>query len=109
MIVVHTHPPRSGKSSVIEAVLGRLRMRSGEVAVGGRVAYVAQSAWILNATLRDNILFGSPYDVKRYREVLHACELEHDIKVLPNHDMTEIGERGINLSGGQKQRVAIAR
>lgn len=75
----------------------------------GRVAFASQTPWILNATVRDNILFGLPYDSKRYTEVLKACQLEQDLAILDYGDQTEIGERGINLSGGQKQRVSIAR
>lgn len=65
-------------------------------------------AWLLNATLRENILFYNQYDEKKYQEIIKICELEDDIKVLPGKDLVEIGERGINLSGGQKQRIAIA-
>lgn len=70
---------------------------------------MAQSAWIQNATIKDNILFGKKYDQKRYDEVLEASALIPDLKHFPAGDLTEIGERGTNLSGGQKQRVAIAR
>jgi ABC-type multidrug transport system fused ATPase/permease subunit len=73
------------------------------------VAYVAQSSWIQNATVRDNIIFGSKFDDVKYKETLEACALYSDLKILPAGDETEIGERGINLSGGQKQRVAVAR
>lgn len=70
---------------------------------------MTQSAWIQNTTLRQNILFGMPFDANRYAETLEACALVSDLKVLPGGDAIEIGERGINLSGGQKQRVAVAR
>ena len=73
------------------------------------VAYVCQKSWLLNATLRDNILFGSSYRPQRYRRVLRACALQPDVDILPGRDLTRIGEKGINLSGGQKQRVTIAR
>ncbi|KAF9577122.1 Multidrug resistance-associated protein 1, partial [Lunasporangiospora selenospora] len=66
-------------------------------------------AWIINATLRDNILFGQEFDQERYDRVVMASDLIPDLKMLPSGDMTEIGERGINLSGGQKQRVSLAR
>ncbi|CAG8548825.1 3767_t:CDS:10, partial [Scutellospora calospora] len=75
----------------------------------GYVAYVPQSAWIMNATLRDNITFGLPYEPKFYEEVIDACSLKPDIEILPGGDLTEIGERGINLSGGQKARISLAR
>lgn len=70
----------------------------------GNLAYVSQQAWILNRSLRDNILFGEPYDKDRYEKILDACSLRQDLAQLPAGEMTEIGEKGINLSGGQKQR-----
>lgn len=75
----------------------------------GKVAYVPQQAWILNASIRKNILFTKPFKNKKYEEVLKACALTYDLNVLPAGDETEIGEKGINLSGGQKQRISIAR
>lgn len=75
----------------------------------GSCAYVSQQAWIVNATLKENILFGNPFDAKRYYQALTVCNLKEDLNMLPGGDETEIGERGINLSGGQKQRVALAR
>ncbi|RIB17409.1 P-loop containing nucleoside triphosphate hydrolase protein [Gigaspora rosea] len=79
------------------------------VLFGGNVVYCPQTAWIQNATLKDNITFGLPFDEKKYLQVIKDCCLEPDLKVLPAGDLTEIGEKGINLSGGQKQRVNIAR
>ncbi|KAJ1556910.1 hypothetical protein HK096_010171, partial [Nowakowskiella sp. JEL0078] len=73
------------------------------------VAYVSQTAWLMNATIRDNILFGAKYDENRYREVVEACALVKDFEILEGGDLTEIGEKGINLSGGQKQRISLAR
>nr|CAD7459033.1 unnamed protein product [Timema tahoe] len=73
------------------------------------VAYAAQKPWLLNATLRDNILFGQAYRPRRYKRVIGACALQPDIDILPGKDLTEIGEKGINMSGGQKQRIAVAR
>uniref|UniRef100_A0A3B4FJA6 ATP binding cassette subfamily C member 3 n=1 Tax=Pundamilia nyererei TaxID=303518 RepID=A0A3B4FJA6_9CICH len=98
-----------GKSSLISALLGDMEKVEGEVSVRGSVAYVPQQAWIQNATLRDNILFGNPYNEQKYNSVLEACALTPDLQVLPGGDMTEIGEKGINLSGGQRQRVSLAR
>ena len=66
-------------------------------------------AWIQNAKLKDNILFGSSDDPARYEAAIDDCALAADLDILPAKDMTEIGEKGINLSGGQKQRVALAR
>lgn len=98
-----------GKSSLVSAIIGEIKRDSGSVAVSGSVAYAAQSAWILNATIRENILFGEPLDESRYRKVIKACQLAHDLEILQDGDQTMIGERGINLSGGQKQRVSVAR
>ncbi|KAE9179374.1 ABC transporter C family member 10, partial [Phytophthora fragariae] len=98
----------SGKSSLLNALLGEMSRTSGVLEIGGRVSYVSQDTWIRNAPLRDNILFEEPYDAERYAQVLDASQLTMDLKSLPNGDSTEIGERGINLSGGQKARVAIA-
>ncbi|XP_072401345.1 multidrug resistance-associated protein 1 isoform X11 [Diabrotica undecimpunctata] len=99
----------SGKSSLISAFLGEMDKLSGRVNSYGKVAYVSQQAWIQNATLRDNILFGKPYDKTLYDAVVEACALNPDLDMLPAGDQTEIGEKGINLSGGQKQRVSVAR
>ena len=66
-------------------------------------------AWLQNASIRDNILFGLPCIEKRYKETLKACALDKDLSILEDGDMTEIGEKGITLSGGQKARVALAR
>ncbi|KAG0286811.1 Canalicular multispecific organic anion transporter 2, partial [Linnemannia gamsii] len=98
-----------GKSSLLNAIIGDMYKHQGSVRVYGKMAYVPQQAWILNATIRDNILFGNAFDQARYDLVLMACGLLPDIEMLPAGDMTEIGERGINLSGGQKQRVSLAR
>lgn len=75
----------------------------------GTTAYVAQTSWIQNATIQDNILFGSPMEDERYKNVIKVCSLEKDLEVMEHGDRTEIGERGINLSGGQKQRIQLAR
>nr|XP_009677166.1 PREDICTED: canalicular multispecific organic anion transporter 2 isoform X1 [Struthio camelus australis] len=98
-----------GKSSLVSALLGEMEKLEGEVAVKGSVAYVPQQAWIQNATLKDNILFGHAPNEQKYQNVLEACALKTDLEVLPGGDQTEIGEKGINLSGGQRQRVSLAR
>uniref|UniRef100_A0A8C2XJX6 Si:ch211-221f10.2 n=1 Tax=Cyclopterus lumpus TaxID=8103 RepID=A0A8C2XJX6_CYCLU len=99
----------SGKSSLLSALLGQMTLLEGNVAVSGGFAYVAQQAWILNDSLKENILFGNEYDQDKYNAVLEACCLLTDLAELPYGDMTEIGERGANLSGGQRQRVSLAR
>ncbi|KAG0329564.1 hypothetical protein BG004_002309 [Podila humilis] len=98
-----------GKSSLLSAIIGEMYKSQGRVQVRGRLAYVPQQAWIMNATLKDNILFGKELDQERYESIVAAAGLAPDFKILPAGDMTEIGERGINLSGGQKQRVSLAR
>lgn len=102
-------PVGSGKSSLISAFLGEMERRSGRVNTVGKIAYVSQQAWIQNATLQDNILFGKPLNLAFYNKVVEACALKPDFDMLPAGDQTEIGEKGINLSGGQKQRVSVAR
>ncbi|XP_049898055.1 ATP-binding cassette sub-family C member 5 [Epinephelus moara] len=99
----------SGKSSLLSALLGQMTLLDGNVAVNGGFAYVAQQAWILNDSLKENILFGNEYNRDKYYAVLEACCLLPDLAELPYGDMTEIGERGANLSGGQRQRVSLAR
>nr|XP_022286886.1 multidrug resistance-associated protein 5-like isoform X2 [Crassostrea virginica] len=99
----------AGKSSLISAILGRMIKTSGKVAVSGSIAYVSQQPWILNATIRENILFGEMYNEDRYNAAIDACCLREDLETFVSGDETEIGERGINMSGGQKQRLALAR
>ncbi|KAG0248347.1 hypothetical protein BGZ95_008100, partial [Linnemannia exigua] len=98
-----------GKSSLVGALLGEMYKYSGEVRSFGSLAYVSQTAWILNASVRDNILFGRPYDKDQYLKTIRSCALVPDFKMLVSGDKTVIGEKGINLSGGQKQRISIAR
>lgn len=99
----------SGKSTLCSSILNETLIRRGSVGINGTMAYAAQTPWILNATLRDNIIFGLPFDEERYNQVITACQLIHDLDLLDYGDLTEIGENGINLSGGQKQRVSVAR
>ncbi|KAI9884586.1 MAG: hypothetical protein M1823_003635 [Watsoniomyces obsoletus] len=99
----------SGKSSLLAALAGDMRKTRGEVTMGASRAFCPQYAWIQNATVRENILFGKEYDSEWYAKVIEACALGPDLKMLPNGDETEIGERGITVSGGQKQRINIAR
>ncbi|KAK1319037.1 ABC transporter C family member 4 [Acorus calamus] len=99
----------SGKSSLLSCILGEMHKISGKVRVCGSMAYVAQTSWIQNGTIQDNILFGLPMEGEKYKEVIKACSLEKDLEMMEFGDQTEIGERGINLSGGQKQRIQLAR
>jgi ABC-type multidrug transport system fused ATPase/permease subunit len=98
-----------GKSSLLLGILGEIRKLKGSVNLCGSIAYCSQRAWIQNATVRDNILFGLPFEQDHYTRVIRACALESDLELLEHGDETEIGEKGINLSGGQQQRVSLAR
>ncbi|KAG2375146.1 hypothetical protein C9374_010150 [Naegleria lovaniensis] len=98
-----------GKSSLLSALTGEMFREEGAVKISGSVAYVPQQAWIQNATVKDNILFGNALNDERYQMAIESCSLEHDLEILMAGDLTEIGEKGINLSGGQKQRVNLAR
>jgi len=99
----------SGKSSLLAALAGDMRKTQGEVTIGASRAFCPQYAWIQNATVRENIVFGKDFKNDWYNQVVDACALRPDLEMLPNGDMTEIGERGITVSGGQKQRMNIAR
>ncbi|XP_048337582.2 ABC transporter C family member 5 isoform X2 [Ziziphus jujuba] len=99
----------SGKSSFLSCILGEIPKISGEVKICGTAAYVSQSAWIQSGNIEENILFGSPKDKPKYKNVIHACSLKKDLELFSHGDQTIIGDRGINLSGGQKQRVQLAR
>lgn len=82
---------------------------SGEVIKNGRIAYIPQEAFMMNDTIRNNIIFGKDYEDEKFKNIIKLCELESDLDILPGREFTEIGEKGINLSGGQKQRISIAR
>ena len=105
-----------GKSSFLSAILGEMEPINGSKVYMPRsnnnsdfTAFCNQTPWVVNDTLKGNIVFGRPFDEKRYKQILKVCALVDDLAVLPAGDMTEIGERGINLSGGQKARVCLAR
>ncbi|WWC71394.1 uncharacterized protein I206_105349 [Kwoniella pini CBS 10737] len=99
----------SGKSSLLQGLMGEMRKTEGKVTFSGSTSLCAQSPWIQNATVRENILFGQPWNEERYWAAIRDACLEPDLELLEDGDGTEIGEKGINLSGGQKQRVNIAR
>ncbi|KAK8792333.1 hypothetical protein WA158_001868 [Blastocystis sp. Blastoise] len=98
-----------GKSSLINAILGELQVESGSIYRKGSISYVSQLPFIMNATLKDNIIFGHSFDEEKYHKALEVSALLPDLEILPAGDQTEIGEKGINLSGGQKMRVSLAR
>ncbi|SCU89929.1 LADA_0F00628g1_1 [Lachancea dasiensis] len=118
-------PTGSGKTSLLMGLLGEMDLLSGTVyapsldaredliieadGMTNSIAYCSQAAWLLNDTVKNNILFSSPFNEARYDAVIEACGLKRDFEILSAGDQTEIGEKGITLSGGQKQRVSLAR
>ncbi|TFK34747.1 hypothetical protein BDQ12DRAFT_737985, partial [Crucibulum laeve] len=108
-------PTGCGKTSMLMALLGEMHFMSSSAEAwfnlprSGGVAYAAQESWVQNATIRENILFGSQLDEPRYKEVIRQCALEKDLELFEAGDLTEVGERGLTLSGGQKARVTLAR
>jgi ATP-binding cassette, subfamily C (CFTR/MRP), member 4 len=112
LVLIHG-PTGSGKSALLQALLGELSLVEGQLRIGAkRVAYAAQKSWILAGTVRSNIVWGSnerSFDEEWYNRVLDACSLTTDLEQFPLGDATEIGEKGVNLSGGQKARVGLAR
>ncbi|KAJ7499148.1 hypothetical protein FB451DRAFT_27658 [Mycena latifolia] len=114
-------PTASGKTALLLALLGEMTPLAGtlinppkssrvdENGLMGCISYAAQNSWLQHNSIRDNIIFGSPFDEERYQSVLDACALRQDFEILPDGDLTEIGVRGVSLSGGQKARVALAR
>lgn len=99
----------AGKSSLLSAIIGDMRRVDGELHVNGTISYAPQNPWIMSASVRDNILFAHQYEEDFYNRVLDACALRQDLALLPQGDMTEVGEKGITLSGGQKARISLAR
>ncbi|CAK7897455.1 multiple drug resistance-associated protein-like transporter 1 [[Candida] anglica] len=103
----------SGKSSILKAILGELPIslntNKSDIQVNGSIAYCSQIPWILNGTVRENILFGCKFDESFYNKTVDACELLKDFEQLPDGDSTLVGEKGISLSGGQKARLTLAR
>ncbi|KAK2183850.1 hypothetical protein NP493_294g01035 [Ridgeia piscesae] len=103
-------PVGSGKSSLLMALLGELPLREGStVKLEGKVAYTSQESWIFSASVRQNILFGQPFDKERYETAIRAAALTNDLKMMPDGDQTLVGERGVSVSGGQKARISLAR
>ncbi|KAG0475640.1 hypothetical protein HPP92_015326 [Vanilla planifolia] len=99
----------SGKSSLLNSVLGEMRIIHGCTHSYGIISYIPQVPWIQSGSLRDNILFGEEMNTQRYGQVLHACALDVDILRMSGGDLASIGEKGLNLSGGQRARLALAR
>ncbi|KAJ3008575.1 UNVERIFIED_CONTAM: hypothetical protein HDU68_003039, partial [Siphonaria sp. JEL0065] len=99
----------AGKSSLFHAILGDMEKTSGSVDIYGRISYASQTPWLQSASIKQNILFGSPFDEKRYNDVIRVCSLERDLTLFADGDQSEIGEKGVTLSGGQAARVGLAR
>ncbi|KAJ6630974.1 ABC transporter, partial [Mycena sp. CBHHK59/15] len=99
----------SGKTSLLQGMIGEMRKTAGTIKFGGSVGYCPQSAWIQNATIRENICFGLPFEEEKYWKAINDSCLQPDLEMLPNGDLTEVGEKGISLSGGQRQRLNICR
>ncbi|CAH3158723.1 unnamed protein product [Pocillopora meandrina] len=102
-------PVGSGKSSLLMMLLGELCITKGNLQIKGRIGYVPQQAWIFSGSVRQNIVFGQTFEADRYDNVIKACSLKQDMELLPEGDLTLIGEKGVTLSGGQKARVCLAR
>ena len=108
-LTVITGQVGSGKSTLLATIAGEVIITSGSVVCPGTLAYVPQSAWVFSGTVRENVLFGEPYNEEWYTKVLEACALIEDINRFPSGDSTFVGEHGIVLSGGQLARVNLAR
>lgn len=99
----------SGKSSFLNIILKELSLCNGKIKVSGRTSYAAQEPWLFVGTIRENILFGRPWNDERYRKVINVCALEKDFRLFSNGDLTTVGEKGTTLSGGQRARINLAR
>nr|UJH94532.1 Ycf1.3 [Starmerella bombicola] len=99
----------TGKTALIETLIGEQRITKGSVTIRGSIAYAGQDVWLQFLSVRDNITFGLEYDEAFYRKVIRACDMGRDLEQFPDGDNTLIGEKGISLSGGQKARLALAR
>lgn len=99
----------SGKSTLLNVIIGELDVDDGDCIINGSMSYASQETWLFEGTVRSNIVFIESFDQKRYKEVVRVCGLERDFKLMPNGDLTVVGERGISLSGGQKARISLAR
>lgn len=108
-LLVVVGPVGCGKTSLLMAVLGELRLSAGSAKALGRIAYASQEPWMFTGSLKSNVVFDSAYDRDRYQKVIHAAAMERDLALLPYGDRTLVGDRGVSLSGGQKARVNLAR
>lgn len=105
MLIGIIGPVGAGKSSLLQAILRELPLKSGSINVNGSISYASQEPWVFAASVRQNILFGEEYNHERYTKVVRICALEKDFEQFENGDRTIVGERGASLSGGQKARI----
>ena len=108
-LTVITGPVGSGKSTLLSAIAGEVPVAAGTISWPTSLVYVPQTPWVFSGTIRENILFGQPYNQDKYSTILEACSLTEDVKRFPNADLAVVGERGAVLSGGQRARVSLAR
>jgi ABC-type multidrug transport system fused ATPase/permease subunit len=103
----------SGKTCLLNAILNNLDVLNNpegkKIKINGSIAYVPQKAWIMNETVRNNIVFKRDFNEERYKRVVNICQLIPDFELFKSGDMTQISDKGSNLSGGQKTRITIAR
>ena len=103
----------SGKTCLLNAILNNLDIfnnkKNLKITVNGIISYTPQSPWIVNDTVKGNIILNKTYEEDIYQHVIRICELEKDLLSLQGGDFTEIGDKGVNLSSGQKIRISIAR
>lgn len=99
----------NGKSALMKAMLGDIIRIQGEGYIKGSIAYCSQNPWIINSTIRDNIVFGKRFDADFYEKTVMSCSLDRDLEIFSEGDKTVVGEKGLQLSGGMKARVALAR
>ena len=108
-LTVITGPVGSGKSTLLSAIAGEISNASGTIDYQGSVIYLPQTAWVFSGTIKENILFGQPFEESKYERIIDVCALKEDFQRLPDGDQTVVGERGEVLSGGQQARVSLAR
>lgn len=97
------------QSSLLHAAMRELPMYSGTVSTGGTISYASQDPWLFVGTVRQNILFGQPFEAEKYKQVVRSCALQKDFDMFRHGDRTLVGEKGISLSGGQRARINLAR
>ena len=108
-LTVITGPVGSGKSTLLAVIAGEISNASGTIDHQGSFIYLPQTAWVFSGTIKENILFGQPFEESKYERIIDVCALKEDFKRLPDGDQTVVGVRGEVLSGGQQARVSLAR